>query len=178
MRENEYDLSKFHELMDGKGHVMIWAPRRSGKTYALIHKFVRTRGSVIISPNIPMMREVDNNLVRMGEERRRLDSYNLSYNSGSMLRGRRFEYIFIDEIDHYRGDIGELWANLVPSGGKIVAVSTPTNVRHAHEYVSVFDSIFTWNPLIDQVDVHKSPIVSYKLRVNDHFDKEKELFKI
>ena len=174
MIETQLGLDPFHHLMrEGKGNTMIWAPRQSGKTFALVRKFVETHNSVLLCVGGQMRRTVDDYLVRLGCPDRRRDVYA----SFDVMRGRRVDYIFLDEIDHYRGNLQDVWASIRPAGGRIIAVSTPSGVRQRNEY-SIFsneytltmDGITQWRePQIKVLDLMLPP---------DYFETEKELFTI
>lgn len=175
MTTTRYDLKKFHKLMEQNGNTLIAAPRQSGKTFALVKKFVETRGSVFIVPSQRFRRQVDDYLLMLASPDKRRDVYVMCE---SVMRGRRADQIFIDEIDAYDGDLERLWYNTAPAlneSGRIVAVTTPVGRRQYDVYYDLFHNIYNmgedrWMKTVTKGEWIEMP--------PDHFEQERELFTI
>lgn len=162
-----FELSQFHRHMEYDRNTMIWAPRQSGKSFALCRKFVESRDTLLFSPRRPMARHLDDLLVDLGCPDRRRDVHVMRNDIGDVLRGRYTSAIFIDEIDHYDGDLASFLESTTPAtslGTRLVAVSTPVRVQHA----GLYDSFFPNN-------IHVEDRVLFSVP-KEHF--EEELFTI
>jgi len=175
MTETRYDLEKYHKHMGYDGNTLIWAPRRSGKTWALTRKFVETRNSILLTVNGAMGRDVEEYLMTLGCPDRRRDVHIMGDN---VMHGRRVDRIFVDEISHYRGDLADFHASVYPAlassnpRGYYTAVSTPNGVPDGTLW-RMFQNQFNMYEDKWITTVTKGIIVEPK---PEHFDRE--LFEI
>jgi hypothetical protein len=133
------DMSRFHRHMEYDRNTMIWAPRQSGKSYAIARKFVEIRNSLMFVSHSSIIRHVEDILVDLGCPDRRRD-VNLMTNA-DVVRGRPNVTVFVDEIDHYRGDLEEFLSNVrvnSSNSARMVAVSTPQRVQQSGMYDRFF----------------------------------------
>lgn len=175
MRATRLDLDQFHNLINrATGNTMIWAPRQSGKTFALARKFVETRNSTLLCVSGQHRRMIDDYLMMLGCPDRRRDVYV----QGASMRGRRFDCIFIDEVDGYHGDLQDLWASIIPTDARIVSISTPHGVRTRDSYERIFESEYTLNHegVTDWRQPEGRTVVT--IQTKDHFEREGGLFRI
>lgn len=129
MITTRYDLDKFHRHMEYDNNTLILAPRGSGKTFALVNKFVSEPDSVLLFNH--NRRYIDQIIMDLGHIDRLRDVYRMSTGS---IRDRRASMIFIDEIGIYEGDLYDTWASLASlSSNRIVAVTTPTGRNPQYE---------------------------------------------
>ena len=172
MRGTEFDsnlLSKWWKHFELERSTLIWAPRQSGKTFAMVRKMVEEPDSVICVPFERMKSTVNDYLMMLGCPDRRRDVFTMRTDA---LCGRSVKTVYIDEIDMWNGDLEEWWMCNYPvvasrrDGGRIIASSTPVGVRQ-HDHYRFFHNQLT----LDDMVIHK-------FRILDHFKKEKELFKI
>lgn len=176
MRVTRLDINQFRDHMEYNGSTLIWAPRQSGKTYALTRKFIETPNSKMFIPHAGYRMTIKRCLNDLGFPYRYGDVHFMSEGSNGVLRGMRADSIFIDEIDSYREDLGrfceEVWPSL-ETGGQIVAISTPNRPRDN----SFYDSFFVNQVTIREEGAtwHRSAVDRGR-RVQEHF--EEELFTI
>lgn len=179
MREIELGLERFHNLIDkGSRNTMIWAPRQTGKTFALVRKFLETPNSVYSTYNFDARRRVQQMCYDLGAPDRRRDVFTCNANAPP-THGRRVSMVFMDDIDHMT-DLERFLMSVYPtlycpSGhGRIIATSTPVRPRNDMIYERFFHDEFTvtHNEVVDW----RRPTVF--LEVVDHFTKEQELFSI
>lgn len=173
MRGTKLDFGQLRNMLNrSTGDTMIWAPRQSGKTHALVRLFVESRNSAFFCVNAHARRSIDDHLGVLGRPDKFMDVYTAT--ATRTIRGRRFDQIFIDEIDAYSGNWQELWSAIGPVNGRIIAMSTPHGVRRRSDYENVFHSEYT----LTQEDFTEWR-QSDNLIIMDHFDSnEQELFRI
>ncbi|KFZ25615.1 MAG: hypothetical protein KQ78_02189 [Candidatus Izimaplasma bacterium HR2] len=143
--------------LNTENNICIFAPRGSGKTYALKHKFLDTPNSVYMTPNIYGPDSI--NRVRdwcRGQRQIRDDlHYNrdiFSLETVYRLRSRSFNTIFIDDVESYRKPLDILMSNIWPSvshGGKIIMVSTPTGMNTREMYERYCNCVYLPQDWID-----------------------------
>ena len=170
MTETLFDsnlLRKWWKHFELERSTLIWAPRQSGKTFAMVRKMVEEPYSVMCVARSPMKETVYRILDQLGAPNRKRDVFNMRNDA---LLGRQASTVFIDEIDMYDGDLERWWMCNYPviasrqNSGRIIACSTPTGVR-PRGYYDCFHNQLTLNDLIIK-------------KIQDHFEKEQELFKI
>ena len=174
MRETVFDsdlLSKWWRHFELERSTLIWAPRQSGKTFAMVRKMVEEPDSVICVPFERMKSTVNDYLMMLGCPDRRRDVFTMRTDA---LCGRTLKTVYIDEIDMWNGDLEQWWmcnypviASRQDGEGRIIACSTPNGVRPRDHY-RFFHNHLT---LGDMVAKRFMPLL-------DHFKKEKELFTI
>jgi hypothetical protein len=159
------EMSRFHRHMEYDRNTMIWAPRQSGKSYAIARKFVETPNAMMFVSHSSIRGHIDDILVDLGCPDRRRD-VNLMTNA-DVVRGRQIDAVFVDEIDHYRGDLEEFLSNVrinTLNSARIIAVSTPNRVQEA----GLYDRFFPNNINVEDRVVFTVP--------KEHF--EEELFTV
>ena len=147
MRETRYDLDQFHRHMNYNSNTLIMSPRNSGKTNALVRKFVDTYDSILLVSNEPQRRAVHNLLDVLGCHDRQRNVY---ITSEGILRGCRVSHVFVDEIESYRGDLVQFGRSAEFSESRIIAVTTPSGRRTISEYEEVFRNIYNMSSGIFQ----------------------------
>lgn len=182
MRETPYDLERFHNLIDkGSRNIMIWAPRQSGKSYALMMKFLMTRNSVMFTMNNGHERYLRQVCYDLGAPDRRVDLHRIQ-RAAYATHARTVDAIFIDEIDFMSPDaLREAMTACYPClhpDGRMVAMSTPNRPRNDSFYQRYFQEEFTVNQE-GVINLRMESLPSIILNVNDHFgENEQECFRI
>ena len=167
MTETPFDsnlLRKWWKHFELRGSTLIWAPRQSGKTFAMVRKMVEDPNAIICVPRSPMKSTIYRILEDLGCPNRKRDVFTMRNDA---LLGRQASTIFIDEIDMFNGDLEQWWMAVRPTvadRGRIIACSTPAGVR-PRGYYDCFHNQLGLNDI-------------YIRKIKDHFENEKELFEV
>lgn len=114
--------------MNSQKSVCVFAPRQSGKTYALMQKFINTPNSVYITANTPMVRDVQRYVQSQGFIRGdlRIDSDIFTNQTAYRVQGMSLDTVFVDEVDSFRTSVVEFMETIMPHTDKIIMVTTPS----------------------------------------------------
>ena len=159
--------------LNTENNICVFAPRQSGKTYALKHKFLNTPNSVFITTH----RFAANNIISWcrtkGNHRHDLDysrdifTYMTAYRMGS----RCVDTIFIDDIDAFQIHLDRFMNNFITSvsrGGRIIMVTTPARNNSRELYERYCNCV---NLPCDWIDINRTSVP-----IENYF--EDELFEI
>jgi len=163
IRNNEHGLENvatrpytemWDRYLEETDNLCIWSPRMSGKTYALVNKFIETPNSVYITPHRMMTLTVQLMCQRIvGRDTQRFSRDIFSSNTSYRMDGRRVDRIFIDEISSFSGSLNEMWDNILPSvspNGIITMVSTPNTSSDVENTPSLFRSVMLPDDYIEE----------------------------
>jgi len=174
--ETGLNSEQFHNLIvKSSGNTMIWAPRQSGKTTALVREFLTTPNSLFYTVNYGQKRSVERICYELDVPFRRNDIRIMNEESIRSYNTRTF---FIDEIDHYDGDLYRLLVPISLTSTRMIAISTPHRPRLKGTYASIFESEYKLNHegLTDWRCPESDIVIT--INVNNHFEREGELFRI
>ncbi len=154
--------------------VCVFAPRRSGKTTAMVDLFIDNYPSLFVTVNQFMAEDVKRRLMGRTHDYYNVDSYVYSSSShsvvsGSVFRGVSYKRVIFDELAFFNVNMVHLLNNSLNCSDRVVAVTTPNgDHRSINQYLLPVDFGHVPDDIMCIVESENY----------DHFIREEELFKI
>lgn len=122
----------WEKYMNTGKNICIFAPRQSGKTYALRQSFINTPNSVFITMNSYTRRDTQEWCRSLGFTRGDLDYGRdiFTYQTAYRLRDRNVDRVFVDEIEQFRISLREFMFQIHPAGNITMATTPLGNYTH------------------------------------------------
>ncbi len=184
--ENQQLSDDWREILTSNTQdICVFAPRRSGKTTALLKLFVDTPNSKFISINRPSA-DLARNWVNRNYPTfpvvtgNIISSHDYRFDSQQPFLGEHFDTIFLDELSYFRLRPERIMEMFHFCCDRVVAASTPSgfeNLTELRRYFRCFD--FNTREQIDMLPIHDRPEPQEPLReMIEHFKEQGDLFEI